>query len=84
MFADPIAKALSDFIESKTLIAFERRVYALQQDFLSDSIKIALGPEPVFAFFLRFETHLHIMRAVLIGKLNRLPLEDIRRTILAL
>ena len=82
--SDDLSVALEKFMEEKTLIAAEKQAYKLQQDFMAKSNTITFGPEPVFSFFWRFENHMLILRAILVGKLNGLPNELISDHMLAL
>jgi V/A-type H+-transporting ATPase subunit C len=82
--SDDLLIALEKFMEEKTLMAAERQVYKLQQDFMKKSNAISFGPEPVFSFFWRFENSMLIIRAILVGKLNGLSNETIRKHVLAL
>ena len=82
--SDDLSVALEKFMEEKTLLAAEKQAYKLQQDFMAKSNAISFGPEPVFSFFWRFENHMTILRAILVGKLNGLSNEIISSHILAL
>ncbi|MBN2087074.1 V-type ATPase subunit [Candidatus Peregrinibacteria bacterium] len=84
MNADDLAYALERFIEDKSMCFFERKIHEYQQNFMNQSSKIVFGPEPVFAFFYRFERHMQIIRAVLIGKINHLPVDEISKNIVVL
>jgi len=82
--SDDLSRALESFSEVKTLMAAERRAIQLQQEFMAKSNVISFGPEPVFTFFWRFENHMLIIRAILVGKLNGLSNELISANTLSL
>ena len=39
---------------------------------------MVLGPEPVIAYLLAKENEIKIIRIIMVGKINRLPTEEIR------
>ncbi|MBU0578001.1 V-type ATPase subunit [Patescibacteria group bacterium] len=84
MHADDLVVSLDSFLEDRNLLAVEKKAHELQQEFMSEANKISFGPEPVFAFFWRFENQLNIIRGVLVGKLNSLPAEEISKHVLTL
>lgn len=84
LHGDDLAASLEEFIQNRNMSVAEKKYHDLQQKFMRESRRISFGPEPVFAFFWRFENHLNIIRSVLIGKLNKLPTEDISKYVLAL
>ncbi len=84
MHADDLVKAIDRFIEKKTIFFLEKKIHDLQKEFMADSVKVTFGPEPVIAFFNRFENHMLIIRTVMVGKLNKLPSSDIAQHVLAL
>lgn len=81
---EDLALSLSNFINHKMLISAEKKVQELQQEFMNKSKQISFGPEPVFSFFWRFENHMMIIRAILIGKLNGLSKETIQSHVLSI
>ncbi len=82
MYSDDIVRILDEFLTKKSLLPVEKRSSELLQEFMKESSRIPFGPEPVFAFFWKFENHLQILRTVLVGKLNQLPTEEIREHVL--
>ncbi|MBN2306995.1 V-type ATPase subunit [Candidatus Peregrinibacteria bacterium] len=82
--SDDLSVALEKFMEEKTLIVAEKHAFKLQQEFMARSNTISFGPEPVFSFFWRFENHMLILRAILVGKLNGLSNEVISEHMLVL
>ncbi len=84
MHCDELALVLEEFLKEKTLLSVEKKMSELLQDYMEESKKMSFGPEPVFAFFWKFENHMQILRTVLVGKLNQLPTADIHKNVLTL
>lgn len=84
MHSDDLLTVLDTYLQEKNLLAAEKKITELQQEFMREAGKISFGPEPVFAFFWRFENHLQILRSILVGKLNKLPAEEIQKQLLPL
>jgi len=84
MHADELVFVLDEFLKEKTLLAAEKKISELLQNYMDESKKMSFGPEPVFAFFWRFENHMQILRTILVGKRNRLTAEDIHKHVLTL
>ena len=82
--SDDLSRTLEKFMEDKTLMSAERQVFRLQQEFMAKSNTVTFGPEPVFAFFWRFENHMMVIRAIMVGKLNGLSNDLISNHVLAL
>jgi len=82
--SDDLGRVLEKFMDNKTLISAEKEIFKLQQSFMNKSQVITFGPEPVFSFFWKFENHMMIIRAILVGKLNGLSNEMISKHVLAL
>lgn len=84
MHCDELSKVLEEFLKEKTLLSVEKKISELLQEYMEESKKMSFGPEPVFAFFWKFENHMQILRTILVGKLNQLPAEDIHKHVLSL
>ncbi|PIZ71911.1 hypothetical protein COY07_04065 [Candidatus Peregrinibacteria bacterium CG_4_10_14_0_2_um_filter_43_11] len=84
MYTENLVFILEAFMEDRNLLMAEKKMMEGQQQFMQEAQKIAFGPEPVFAFYWRFENHLQIIRTVLVAKLNRSPSNDLRKQVLAL
>ncbi|MBN2095847.1 V-type ATPase subunit [Candidatus Peregrinibacteria bacterium] len=84
MHADELALVLDEFLKEKTLLAAEKKITELLQSYMDESKKMSFGPEPVFAFFWRFENHMQILRTILVGKRNQLSADDIHKHVLTL
>lgn len=84
MHGEDAAEMLEEFMKEGTLLSAEKKMGQLLQEFMDESKKMSFGPEPVLAYFWRFENHMQILRIILVGKLNMLASEDIHKNILAL
>lgn len=84
MYSTDLITVLDEFVKEGALLLAEKKMSELLQEFMEESRRISFGPEPVFYFFWRFENHMQILRTILIGKLNRLPAEEIHKYVLTL
>lgn len=84
MHSEELATSLDEFLKSKTFLSVEKKASQLLQHYMEESKKMSFGPEPVFAFFWKFENHMQILRTILVGKLNQLPVDDIHKHVLSL
>ena len=84
MHSDELVIVFDQFLKEKTLLSVEKKTSELLQEYMDESKKMPFGPEPVFAFFWKFENHMQVLRTILIGKLNQLPAEDIHKYVLTL
>ncbi|MCD6347701.1 MAG: V-type ATPase subunit, partial [Bacteroidales bacterium] len=79
MYSDDLVICLDEFTNKGSLLAVEKKIAKALEDFMKKSNRISFGPEPVFAFFWRFENHMQILRTIFVGKLNMLSNEEIRK-----
>ena len=79
MHSDDLIACLDEFTNEGSLLAVEKKMAEALEGFMKESNRISFGPEPVFAFFWRFENHMQILRTILVGKLNMLSNEEIRK-----
>ncbi|NLM51719.1 MAG: V-type ATP synthase subunit C [Firmicutes bacterium] len=78
----PYAKVVEDGIltyqKTDTLTRYEK----LADDYLIDYIKQAkhnkFGPEPIVGYLLAKENEIKIIRIIMVGKINQLPVEEIK------
>jgi len=84
MYSTGLVLSLDEFIKEGSLLAVEKKMSEYLQEFMRESNRISFGPEPVFYFFWKFENHMQILRTILVGKLNQLPDEEIRKHALTL
>ena len=79
---DKLVLVLNQYLQKNSLLDAEKKINALLQILLDETKKMPFGPDPVFAFFWKFENHLQILRIILVGKLNGLPGKEIRENVL--
>lgn len=82
LHADDLVVAIEEFIKERTLIQTEKKVSELLEIFMQQARQISFGPEPIFAFFWKFENHIQVLRTILVSKLNHLPSEETRKYVL--
>ncbi len=82
LHSDDLVVAMEAFISEGTLILLEKNMSELLEQFMKQADRMSFGPEPVFAFFWRFENHIQILRTILLNKLNKLPAEETRKYLL--
>ncbi|NLM47170.1 MAG: V-type ATP synthase subunit C [Firmicutes bacterium] len=77
-YAQVVAEGVQLFQQTDTLTRYEK----LADNFLLERVRqakyVTLGPEPVIGYLLAKENEIKIIRIVLTGKINRLPVEEIR------
>lgn len=77
-YAKVVEEGVQSYLKTDTLTRFEK----LADDFLIRHIKKAkyraFGPEPLAAYLLAKENELKTIRIIMVGKINRLPTDEIR------
>ncbi|HHX75477.1 MAG TPA: V-type ATP synthase subunit C [Firmicutes bacterium] len=77
-YAQVVAEGVQLFQQTGTLTRYEK----LADNFLLERVRqakyVTLGPEPVIGYLLAKENEIKIIRIVLTGKINRLPVAEIR------
>ena len=77
-YADVVADGIRSWAEEHSLAVFER----LADNYIIDYIKPAkytvFGVEPLIGYLLAKEHEMKLIRIIVIGKLNHLPMENIR------
>ncbi|MEW5919464.1 MAG: V-type ATP synthase subunit C [Bacillota bacterium] len=77
-YASFMEEAIQSFQKTDTLTRFEKLV----DDFLLEHVKkakyVAFGLEPLAAFILAKENEVKLIRIIMVGKINRLPVEEIK------
>ena len=59
-------------------IAFEKEGLAQLSDLLDDMQKLMLGPEATFSYTTRALSHIQLLKVLLTGKVNNLPIQEIK------
>lgn len=77
-YAQVVEDGVQSYLKTDTLTRYEK----LADDFLISHVKKAkyraFGPEPLAAYLLAKENELKAIRIIMVGKINRLPTEEIR------
>lgn len=67
--------------EKGTLLRMERLIEEYVLDFAGKARYVVFGPEPVFAYSVLKENELKSIRAIVLGKINRVPVEVLKERI---
>lgn len=77
-YKDVIKKGIEDYILSGRLSSFEK----LWEDYIMKKAKEAkyvhFGAEPIVSYIIAKETEIKLLRIVMVGKINNLPIDSIR------
>ncbi len=77
-YARFIEEAVQSFQKTETLTRYEKLV----DDFLLEHVKkakyVTFGPEPLIAFILAKENEVKLIRIIMVGKINGLPVAEIK------
>ncbi|HZK25028.1 MAG TPA: V-type ATP synthase subunit C [Oscillospiraceae bacterium] len=77
-YASVVSEGVLNYQQTETLTRYEK----LADDFIINYVKQAkhyiMGPEPVVAYLLAKENELKMIRMIMVGKINQLPVEAIR------
>ena len=80
-YADIIREAVKGYNDDRSFVNLDKYSYDYYTNFIQDSKRVAIGPEPVFAYFWAKKNNALIIRAAMVGKLNGVDPEDIRKII---
>ena len=77
-YAEVVEDGILTYQETDTLTRYEK----LADNYLIDYIKGAkynkFGPEPIVGYLLAKENEIKLIRIIMVGKINQLPVEEIR------
>lgn len=77
-YNDVIKKGIEDYITTARLSSFEK----LWEDYIMKKAKEAkyvnFGPEPIISYIIAKETEIKLLRIIMVGKINNLPVDSIR------
>lgn len=77
-YKDVIKKVIEDYISTGRLSSFEK----LWEDYIMKKAKEAkyvhFGPEPIVSYIIAKETEIKLLRIIMVGKINNLPIDSIR------
>lgn len=77
-YAYVVTAGIGDFIKDKTFSTLEKLSDNYILEFLAQSKTVAFGKEPLVNYLLLKENEMKTLRILLVGKLNHLPIPDIK------
>lgn len=80
-YANIIREAVKGYEEEKSFVKLDKLSYDHLNDYIQRSKRIAIGPEPVFAYFWAKKNNAIIIRSIMVGKLNDVDPQHIRKMI---
>ena len=80
-YGDIIRMAVKGYNEEKSFVKQDKLSYDHLTDHIQRTKRIAIGPEPVFAYFWAKKNNALIIRSIMVAKLNGIEPEHIRKII---
>jgi V/A-type H+/Na+-transporting ATPase subunit C len=80
-YGDIIREAIKGYEDEKSFVKLDKLTYDHFTDYIQQAKRIAFGPEPVFAYFWAKKNNALVIRSVMVGKLNNIAPENIRKII---
>lgn len=80
-YGDIIREAIKGYEDEKSFVKLDKLTYDHFTDYIQQAKRIAIGPEPVFAYFWAKKNNALVIRSVMVGKLNNIAPENIRKII---
>ena len=80
-YATIVRDAVKGYEEDKSFVQLDKLSYDHLNNYIQSAKRIALGPEPVFAYFWAKKNNAQIIRSIMVGKLNDVQPENIRKMI---
>ncbi len=80
-YGDIIRDAVKGYEEEKSFVKLDKLSYDYLNNYIQSAKRMALGPEPVFAYFWAKKNNAQIIRSVMVGKLNDVEPDHIRKMI---
>lgn len=80
-YSDIIREAIKGYQDEKSFVKLDKLTYDHFTDYIQQAKRIAIGPEPVFAYFWAKKNNALVIRSVMVGKLNNIAPENIRKII---
>lgn len=77
-YANIIRDAIKGYEEEKSFVKLDKLSYNHLTDYIQRAKRIAIGPEPVFAYFWAKKNNALIIRSIMVSKLNGIDPEKIR------
>lgn len=76
-----IREAVKGYEEDNSFVKLDKASYDHLTNYIQRAKRIAIGPEPVFAYFWAKKNNALIIRSIMVAKLNGIKPEDIRTMI---
>jgi len=76
-----VREAVKGYEEEKSFVKLDKLSYDHLTDYMQQAKRVALGPEPVFAYFWAKKNNALIIRSIMVAKLNGIEPEKIRHII---
>ncbi len=80
-YVNIIREAVKGYEEEKSFVNLDKFSYNHLNDYIQRAKRIAIGPEPVFSYFWAKKNNALIIRSIMVGKLNDVEPEQIRKMI---
>ena len=80
-YGNIIREAVKGYEDNNSFVKLDKLSYDHLTDFIQSAKRIAIGPEPVFAYFWAKKNNALIIRSIMVAKLNEIEPEHIRKLI---
>ncbi len=80
-YANIIREAIKGYEDEKSFVKLDKLSYDHLTDYIQKAKRIAIGPEPVFAYFWAKKNNALIIRSIMVSKLNNIDPEQIKQLI---
>lgn len=80
-YGNIIREAVKGYEEEKSFVKLDKLSYDHLTDYIQQAKRIAIGPEPVFAYFWAKKNNALVIRSIMVAKLNDIEPEHIRNMI---
>ncbi|MCD6109509.1 V-type ATPase subunit [bacterium] len=76
-----ISGAVKGYNDDKSFVKLDKLSYDHLTNYIQQAKRMAMGPEPVFAYFWAKKNNALIIRSIMVGKLNEIEAEHIRKMV---
>ena len=77
-YAEVVSEGVLNYQQTETLTRYEKLADDFMLNFIKEAKHYIMGPEPVAAYLLAKENELKMIRIIMVGKINQLPVGAIR------
>lgn len=77
-YAQVVEEGIREWQERQSLTRFEKLADDFLLHFVREKKHASFGPEPLVGYLMAKENELKLIRIIMVGKINRLPTEEIR------